>query len=77
MDGALQSNNRFWLLERPESKRFLTVVLQFSAWVILQFVARLEAAPARRSVPHSFMRHFNPPRAPRTAKQSTAADGWA
>ncbi len=29
-------------------------------------VARLEAAPAWRSVPHSFTRHFRPPRPPRT-----------
>jgi hypothetical protein len=41
----------------------LTVILQISAALPLHsaVVARLEAAPARCSVPHSFTRHFNPP----------------
>jgi hypothetical protein len=57
--GALQSNNRFWLRsDRNQSDK--NVNLQFSAAPPLHtaVVARLDAAPARRSVPHSFTRHF-------------------
>jgi hypothetical protein len=58
------------------------VILQFSAAPPLHsaVVARLEAAPARRSVPPSFTRQFRPPRplsVPEPSKQSAAADGGA
>ncbi len=51
-------------------KAIFTVILLFSAAPPLHsaVVARLEAAPARRSVPPSFTRHFRPPRPPRTVK---------
>ncbi len=51
-------------------KAFFTVILRFSTAPPLHsaVVARLEAAPARSSVPHSFTRHFRPPRPPRTVK---------
>jgi hypothetical protein len=63
--------------ERPESKRFLTVFFSFGRPPHSAVVARLEAAPARRSVPPSFTRRLGLPELPEPSKESIAADGGA
>jgi hypothetical protein len=76
--GALQSKNRLWLRSGRNQMRFLTL-FQFSAAPppLFAVVARLEAAPARRSVLPSFTRRLGLPELPEPSKESIAADGGA